>query len=348
MPNIDLSTLRGPELRSLLDSARARGQATLSYEILQEMAARRERGERDGPRALFKGRRAAEPRMIELALGDPLKPEAELEDEPGYEPPSWDDPEAPATPADEATFLESHRPPPPNPVPRRWPWAGGGLAVGLIVGLALGGWATEITRDRRPPPSASASAAAAAAAETTTLASATPAPAPPAAAPPPVAPIPAAAEPAPDAPAEAVAAPAAADLGKTAPSSPEAAEASQDSAATPPAPVQAPQDRSAAATRPAAEGARPTSARPKGCASAPTPADQAICGDPRLQRLQRRLRQAYAEALEAHQDRDLLRQHQLAWRDERSAVADPDRLARLYEARIRKLNAATAAALAQR
>jgi hypothetical protein len=86
----------------------------------------------------------------------------------------------------------------------------------------------------------------------------------------------------------------------------------------------------------------------KGCATQPTPADRAICGDARLRRLQADLRRAYDEALAAHEDRALLREHQLAWRDTRSAVGDPDRLARLYEERIRKLNAATAEARRQR
>ena len=91
----------------------------------------------------------------------------------------------------------------------------------------------------------------------------------------------------------------------------------------------------------AAAGASATPASAKGaCAGQPTPADRTICETPRLQRLQRDLRQAYADALGAHQDRDLLREHQLAWRDSRSTITDPDRLVRLYEERIRKLNAA--------
>ena len=73
-------------------------------------------------------------------------------------------------------------------------------------------------------------------------------------------------------------------------------------------------------------------------------ADRAICANEDLQKLQRDLRQAYAKALDAHADRVTLRQRQLAWRDARNAVADPERLAGLYEARIRKLKAATAAA----
>ena len=80
------------------------------------------------------------------------------------------------------------------------------------------------------------------------------------------------------------------------------------------------------------------------CASRATPADRAICEDPALQKLQTRLQHAYAEALEAHEDRATLRQRQLAWRDARNEVGDPERLARLYEQRIRKLEAATAEA----
>jgi len=85
----------------------------------------------------------------------------------------------------------------------------------------------------------------------------------------------------------------------------------------------------------------------KGCAAEPTPADRAICSDPQLQRLQRELRQAYNEALEAHQDRALLRQRQLAWASSRDPVTDSERLAQLYEQRIRKLNAATVEARRQ-
>jgi hypothetical protein len=108
--------------------------------------------------------------------------------------------------------------------------------------------------------------------------------------------------------------------------------------------VRAARERAALAQAPAEAPA----VAAKGCATQPTPADRTICGDARLRRLQADLRRAYDEALAAHEDRALLREHQLAWRDTRSAVADPDRLARLYEARIRKLNAATAEAQRQR
>src|SRR5688500_19420170 len=55
MPSMNLSTLSGPELRQLLDAARTRGQAQLTYQILQEMEARR--AARGRPRGLFRMRR---------------------------------------------------------------------------------------------------------------------------------------------------------------------------------------------------------------------------------------------------------------------------------------------------
>jgi uncharacterized protein YecT (DUF1311 family) len=84
------------------------------------------------------------------------------------------------------------------------------------------------------------------------------------------------------------------------------------------------------------------------CAAAPTLADRAICQSPHLQRLQRELRRAYAEAMMVHQDRALLRSRQLAWREARNDVAAPGRLAQIYEDRIRRLQAATADARRQR
>jgi uncharacterized protein len=86
----------------------------------------------------------------------------------------------------------------------------------------------------------------------------------------------------------------------------------------------------------------------KACSGEPTPADAVICREPRLRRLQAELRSAYAEALAAHQDRALLRQRQLAWRDGRNAVSSPDQLARLYSKRIGQLKAATAEAIRER
>jgi uncharacterized protein YecT (DUF1311 family) len=89
-------------------------------------------------------------------------------------------------------------------------------------------------------------------------------------------------------------------------------------------------------------------AGPKGCDAQPNPADRTICGDAKLQRLQRELRTAYAEALDAHQDRDTLRQRQLAWADARKGVSDAGVLGRLYEERVRRLKAATEAARRER
>ena len=51
MPQINLTALNGPELRQLLDASRRRGDATASYQILQEMAARR--GTAPAPRRGF-------------------------------------------------------------------------------------------------------------------------------------------------------------------------------------------------------------------------------------------------------------------------------------------------------
>jgi uncharacterized protein len=84
------------------------------------------------------------------------------------------------------------------------------------------------------------------------------------------------------------------------------------------------------------------------CGAAATPADRTICADPKLRGLQAELRKAYAEALSVHEDRALLRQRELAWRDARNTVTDPAELARLYKQRIEKLRAATADALAKR
>src|SRR5262245_37655460 len=73
MLQVDLSTLSGPEIRRLLDAARSRGQATLAYQTLQEMAARREREDsKKGGKRLFAGKPPAEPRLASVDLGDPL------------------------------------------------------------------------------------------------------------------------------------------------------------------------------------------------------------------------------------------------------------------------------------
>jgi uncharacterized protein YecT (DUF1311 family) len=254
-------------------------------------------------------------------------------------------------------------PPPPSSgfqpielgVPKTPPHSRGrllaGAALGIVFGIAvgwLGGW---LARDGMSRPAA-------------------PAPAPvqtAALAPAPAAPLPAAAEPAPEAAPVTALGPTDAQPAPEAPAATAPPSKAQDAAPVPdgtamelPAPgtedAQAEAAKAAKAERAAkaAERAREraalvqapaeTPAVAKGCATQPTPADRAICGDPRLRRLQAELRRAYDEALAAHEDRALLREHQLAWRDTRSAIGDPERLARLYEQRIRKLNAATAEA----
>jgi uncharacterized protein YecT (DUF1311 family) len=99
---------------------------------------------------------------------------------------------------------------------------------------------------------------------------------------------------------------------------------------------------------PPANTVKLAAAGPKGCDAQGTPADRTICGDAHLQRLQHELRAAYAQALQVHQDRDLLRQRQLAWADSRNGVSDAAALARLYEERVKRLKAATEAAKRER
>ncbi|HEX7886571.1 MAG TPA: hypothetical protein VF474_11395, partial [Phenylobacterium sp.] len=125
MLQVDLSTLRGPELRRLLDAARERGQAALSYKILQEMEARRERDGRGGALALLPVRRRTEPRVISVDLGDPLECPDPLA-EPDAEGPPTPDAEAPS---------EATTPPAGAPAQARRRWTGAGFAAGLAVGL---------------------------------------------------------------------------------------------------------------------------------------------------------------------------------------------------------------------
>jgi uncharacterized protein YecT (DUF1311 family) len=371
MPQVNISALNGQELRQLLDSSRRRGDAALSYKVLQEMAARREAAvERRGPFAM---RRTAEPRHIDVDLSDPLEAddvppmpnwrppalngegEAEPMDSPAHQdeaPPLDDDrpltlhdadPESPGREAADANGagppfqpveLESTRPPPP----RRFRLLAG-LALGAVLGIALGWLGGWLARDAMAPPGAPTAAPIQTAALTPPAAPVPPLPAPSIAeAVPETPPDPAVAPPSPDA----VAAP-----------PPKAQEAAREpvpdgAALELPAPdaEAAVTSSTAKATARAARSAsdRSAPATAPGCANQPTPADRAICGDPRLKRLQGELRQAYNEALDAHEDRALLRQRQLAWADARNAVTDPARLTRLYEQRIRKLNAATAEA----
>ncbi len=327
MPEVNLSALNGPELRSLLDSARSRGQAALSYQILQEMAARRE------------GQRGPEPRMAVLELGDPLtardeafEPGAEAEDTDAEPPLYLSPPPAEAPPPPQSVWDDVPEAPPLKlqglPHPGRPGFARAAVfAAGIVLGAA-GGWgAASLDLGRLAP-----SPAAEPPADFVRTANASlPASAPEAQ---PTAP-PAQIQVVEAAPAgEAVSA----GFRETPLPAPEAAPEAEpaqvaEAAPAPPAAPEAPKITVIKHDEPA--GA---------CAAQPTPADRTICADPQLRRLQRELRAAYGQALEAHEDRDTLRQRQLAWRDARNTVDDPAQLVGLYEARIRKLHAATEAA----
>src|SRR5665213_323414 len=130
MSTIDLSVLPGQELRQLLDSARQRGHAAQTYEILREMEARRAGTRPANPKIKRSAARRA-PRTIELQLGDPLE---RLE-----EPYELSEDEPPLT-------LGQGAPPPPaarsGGFRRRWGhWAALCFAVGLGAGVATGWWA---------------------------------------------------------------------------------------------------------------------------------------------------------------------------------------------------------------
>lgn len=376
MPSMNLSTLSGPELRQLLDTARSRGQAQLTYQILQEMEARR--AARGRSRGLFRTRRPKTEPMPLVLDESPENPEDDIPpmplwvapareakrepDPPGEPSPrplalepkprpkpaqsapaprrrktepaaaSTPDSASPAEPPAPSGPTEPQRPrsvwdelpkepPPPTvsrpPPPRRARVSAASFAVGTALGVVLGVGATELWREAPPP------APVPAAMETAALG---PSPGP-------VTPPPAGPEPAP--PTEP--APAATDA-----STPAVAPADPPPETAGPA-MELPRE-----PEPSPDEADLAESPGDACAAQPTPADRTICGDPELQRLQRELRRAYARALDAHEDRDVLRQRQLAWRDDRSAVSNPDRLARLYEERIRRLNAATEAALRAR
>jgi uncharacterized protein YecT (DUF1311 family) len=400
MPQVNLSTLSGPDLRRLLDSTRGRGDAALSYKILQEMAARRENRPRPG---LFLRRRPAEPQIIAVDLGDPIDREDELPPLPLWRPPP-PVPKASASPPPEQAPApgpgqrQSRRrkrqpdpiaasaaaapvrvvdvePTPPPPLETEHPLSVGdadpeqdgaansndwdlqlhspgldspraprrlrrgpaaGFAVGIAMGITLGWWVGGIAREAPPP-----RAAPAAAPIRTAALARQPAPTPGPAALTTTDP-----EPAPEALPDPAVGQLPSNLGEGPPSPPNAVEVARDTdseAMEPPSNPLAGQNAQAVRT-----AETPRTAGANACATEPTPADRTICGDPQLRVLQRELRQAYTEALKAHEDRALLRQRQLAWRSTRDTVSDSDRLARLYEQRIRKLNAAATEARQQR
>ena len=331
MSQIDLSTLPGQELRQLLDSARQRGHAAQSYEILQEMESRRVHGEPIVSKRSRK-RRPRQSRMIVLDLGDPLDMP-----EPVDELVSPDEP--PLTLG--APPLSPRSPPPSAPVRQRWAhWATLCFALGLGGGVAAGWWAAD-GRDWDPLSLVRATPARQAAAHRplpVTVAEASPPQAP---ADPPQPSVVAAA--APDAPS--AIAPAVDNVGPmlAAVAAPAPGNGETAGPLARPASVQDAQEVTpASAARPA------KASETDACGAEPTPADRTICAAPRLRRLQLELQQTYASALEAHQDRALLRQRELAWREARNALTDPRQLAGLYARRISQLKAATLDAERQR
>jgi uncharacterized protein YecT (DUF1311 family) len=215
-------------------------------------------------------------------------------------------------PDDEDIRLECRGPARHRP-PRRIPRIpGAGFVLGAVVGAAAAWWVAGGAPETPAPRAAGAGLEVAAAdgpVATDQPAVYAPPPAPEAAAPDPVA------EPPPT------------DVIETAALAPETADVAHDTATSAPE---------------SAETETPTAT--KNCTAEPTPADRTICGDPELRRLRDELRRAYAEALDAHEERGLLRQRQLAWRDARNSVSEPARLSALYAQRIRRLNAATAQA----
>lgn len=401
MPQVNLSDLNGPDLRRLLDATRGRGNAALSYTILQEMAARREGR---GQRGLFLTRRPAEPRIVAVDLGDPMEREDDLPPMPHWRPPAESQASAsaglepPAGPdarksrrrkaqpsatgesaeaAPDATVeVEPAAPPPLEMKLPRSVWdddpeppedkaatsqdwdvrlgdpgaetrgpARGGLAAGLAVGIAVGvvlGWSLSGIPRRAPLPPAAAPAG------PIMTAALDRAPAPVAAPAPPIAAEPEATPDAPSDPAADLPSPEPHEVAANPPAAVEVAAEAHGEAIEPSQPAHQIAQAAETAESPAAAVAVAASVEHNACASEPTPADRKICSDARLRGLQRELRRAYAEALQAHRDRSLLRERQLAWRDARDSVSDPTRLAMLYEQRIRKLNAATAAARQQR
>lgn len=326
---LDLTSLSTPELRQLLDSARARGHAAQSYRILQEMAARREAEAEPAPRVRkARKRRADEPRIISIDLGDPLEPKDVLADD------DFDVPPMPAAePADDpiaglTLTREPQADAPTTQAPRkgraRFAAFAAGATMGVVAGWAgasasagQGPWNTLALPQFAMPELAlpdlaafvGSSAPAAEPAADVQVAEAPPAPTG-------EAPPPAALE--------------------VAAATPDALTEAQDAAAQAPLPEAIPEPAVVPVPPPP-----PPPVEDAACASEPTPADRAICEDPTLQKLQHDLRQAYARALEAHADRATLRQRQLAWRDARDPIDDPQKLTALYEARIRKLNTAT-------
>ncbi len=107
-----------------------------------------------------------------------------------------------------------------------------------------------------------------------------------------------------------------------------------------------PEDVAEATTEPAAAPAlvpeRQAPADP--CGALPTAAERMLCADPSLKAQHRQLQEAYIRALNSRADPKALDAGQAAFRLAVSRAETPERLAELYDRRIRELNAATAEA----
>jgi hypothetical protein len=97
-------------------------------------------------------------------------------------------------------------------------------------------------------------------------------------------------------------------------------------------------------TKPAA----PVPAKASTCKAEPTPADQTVCASRALTAQHRQMRDAYERAIAAGADPLLVDRDQAEFRIRRDGVSNRDTLAKLYDRRIRELNAAAARASAAR
>jgi uncharacterized protein YecT (DUF1311 family) len=318
MLGIDLSTLSRPELQRLLKAARARGDAPLVERLEWEL----------GSRGIGVGRPAPAVAVAPPPQDDPV--EEDLGEDPGEASADVVAPEVERI-AWEPIALEplalepiTREPTGQRPAPAR-----GGLllVVGLVAGCLISAGAFwGLGQMNRSPAAGRVQAPAPRVMVMRPLEAApTLAPAPPS-------------EPAPVVPA--VTAPAkppvkpSAEIAMKAPPPKEEEIAKPDRARRPPPP---------AVRLAKADATTGTPVQSSACAGS-TPADRLVCHDLSLQLFDLQLHDAYRRALNARADPAVVGEGQAAWRRARDEVSDPQRLARLYNQRIRELDAATATA----
>lgn len=103
-------------------------------------------------------------------------------------------------------------------------------------------------------------------------------------------------------------------------------------------------DVAASSLRPEITAPRPTAPNP--CYAERAPADRLVCGYPTLGAQDRRLREAYVQALAAGAHAEDLEASQMEWKAQRDGLADRHQLAAFYADRISALEAAASAARA--